>query len=1191
MGSSVRRLTRVSSVCLFLTAASIPLWCQAAPSELASPRIIQAVDETNLTRLRGNTHPMARPEFDRGVAPASLPMKRMLLVLQRSPEQESALRTLLDDQQDKSSLNYHRWLTPEEFGRKFGPADQDIQVVTGWLRSHGFEVARVSKGRTVIEFSGTAGQVQEAFHTAIHKYVVKGEEHWANSRDPQIPTALTPVVAGVHTLHNFYKKPQLVLTGQKIKAKYTPNTTPKVTFPGQNGQPALHALAPADYATIYNINPLYNNGINGAGTTIAVVARSDLFSGGGDIFDFHNVFGVSGIGSLNTINDGPDPGDLGGGDEVEATLDATWSSSLAPGANVDFVVSASTDTTDGVDLSELYIIDNNLASVMTESFGDCEQHFTSTQLTNVGSLAEQAAAQGITYLVASGDSGAEGCDDPNAVTVAVGPLAVSGLASTPFNVAVGGTMFNENGNDSTYWNAPSPNNGLAATAKSYIPENVWNDSCTSAQCGAANANIFASGGGVSTAFSRPSWQAGVPGIPGGSSRLIPDVSLTASGHDFYLLCIEASCQPDAQGFISLFGVAGTSASTPSFAAIMALVNQRTMSSANPTGRQGQADYVLYRLAAMENLEQCNASKTTTLPSGACVFNDVTVGNNAVPGEVSYGTATPSYQSTVGYDLATGLGSVNVTNLVNSWQSIGFTPTTTQIVNLNPTTLTHGQPVNVTVTVTGQGGTPTGTVALLNSQAASYTYSPASIGIFPLSGGSFSGAINTFPGTVSTPYTVTARYSGDGTFAPSISPPSNPLSISAEPSTTALAVLTLGPNFTFQPFSSGPYGSFVYLRADVKSSSGFGIPEGEIEFFDGGNLILNPPGLFFLNSEGNTATPNYLNSPFGHGVTGLFSFATGQHSITADYSGGDGSFQPSNSSPVNFTIQQAPTTTSVAATGAPQGATLTATVSTNSGGNAPSGNVTFSINGTPVGSPVQISQSTLPTTNPQTGTLIGVQGIATLPDTVLKNGTLYTLTASYAGDSNYLQSTSPVTTFTLKSDFVLTANGNVINIASAGGSGSLTLNLAGNDGFNGTVQFNCSGLPAESNCAFSPNTIALSGTTTSAITTLTVTITGPHQVSELESPSRIWAWSIGGSFSLAGIFLVGMPRKPRIGGRLLLLVVFALLLAIVGCGGGGGGSSSPQPHTDPGTPTGSFPVTVTATSGALSHSVSFTLNTP
>ena len=248
-----RCLLRVLHICVSL----LVLFCAFAPAQealdqpgMVLPRIVQPVDETKLTVLKGNTHRLARSQFDQGVAPADLPMERMLLVLKRSPEQESALRKLLDDQQDKASPNYHKWMTPEQFGKQFGPADWDMQIVTVWLQSHGFRIGQVAKGRNIIEFSGTAGQVQEALHTSIHKYVVNGKEHWANASDPQIPTALTPVVAGVHTLHNFLKQPQIHFSEEKVAAKYVPGKQPLVTF-----SDGIHALGPTDYATIYNINP------------------------------------------------------------------------------------------------------------------------------------------------------------------------------------------------------------------------------------------------------------------------------------------------------------------------------------------------------------------------------------------------------------------------------------------------------------------------------------------------------------------------------------------------------------------------------------------------------------------------------------------------------------------------------------------------------------------------------------------------------------------------------------------------------------------------------------------------------------------------------------------------------------------------------------------------------------------------
>lgn len=295
------------------------------------------------------------------------------------------LLKLLDDQQDKNSANYHKWLTPEQFGQQFGPADADIQTVTSWLDSHGFQVAKVTKGRTMIEFSGTATQVQEAFHTAIHKYMVNGESHWANASDPEIPAALAPVVAGVHTLHNFYAKPLIALSGQRFSL-----TRQLASRPHATSGDGSHALSPDDYAVIYNINPIYQSGIDGTGTTIAVVGRSDFISQ--DVADLQNLLGLP-SNPPQIIPDGQEPGNLGGDEEAEALLDVSWSGAVARNATVKFVVSASTDTTDGIVLSELYIIDNNAGDVMTESFvAGCEANVSNSEAAGFEALAEEAAA-------------------------------------------------------------------------------------------------------------------------------------------------------------------------------------------------------------------------------------------------------------------------------------------------------------------------------------------------------------------------------------------------------------------------------------------------------------------------------------------------------------------------------------------------------------------------------------------------------------------------------------------------------------------------------------------------------------------------------------------------------------------------------------------------------------------------------
>jgi trimeric autotransporter adhesin len=393
----------------FLTFNSALLAQQSAnvaSSAVSRSLITQPIDETQLTTLKGNTHPLARPVNDLGIAPATLPMDRMLLVLKRSPQQETSLRQRLDNQHDKHSPNYHKWLTPEQFGKQFGPTDADMQTITSWLQSYGFQVGS-TKGRTVLEFSGSASQVQQAFHTTIHKYVVSGEEHWANASDPSIPTALTPAVAGVLTLHNFVHKPFYKLANEKFQATLQPGKWPQFT-----SSSGLHALAPADYATIYNINPVYNGNssatppvpaINGSGITIGVVGRSDIDLTD-DIDNFRTIFGITGPAPQVIVN-GPDPGDVSG-DDIEATLDVSWSNAIAPGAQVDFVNSAITNTTDGVTLSEIYIIENNLANIMTYSFGACEAVEVSASA-GEDALAEQAAAQGITFMASTGDAGAE----------------------------------------------------------------------------------------------------------------------------------------------------------------------------------------------------------------------------------------------------------------------------------------------------------------------------------------------------------------------------------------------------------------------------------------------------------------------------------------------------------------------------------------------------------------------------------------------------------------------------------------------------------------------------------------------------------------------------------------------------------------------------------------------------------------
>jgi subtilase family serine protease len=987
-------------------------------------RITQAIDETDRVVLQGNTHPMARPQFDRGAAPASLPMNRMLLVLRHTPEQEAAIKDLLAEQQNQSSPRFHQWLAPQQYGQMFGPSDADLQTVTAWLESHGFQVARVTNGRHVIEFSGTAEQVQGAFHTSIHQYLVNGMDHWANNADPEIPAALASVVVGVKSLHNFTPQSARHFAGQFRRSTTTGRTTklsgPDFTYPA-GCDPASttnfceFGLGPTDFATIYNVLPLWKAGIDGSGQSIAIVQDSNISVQ--DVRNFRALFALP-ANDPEIILDGPDPGL--NGDEPEAVIDVSWSGGVAKGAKIKLVVSAGTNTTSGVDLSALDIVDNNIAPIMSESFLQCELFNGTAENQFLNALWQQAAAEGITPFVAAGDSGSAGCDDFDTASTAQFGLAVNGLASTPYDIAVGGTDFLAVVINPTEFFSLTNDPITQASALSYIPELPWNDSCANILFGADPVtdcnttaittnflDIVAGSGGVSSCtisdgqdvssckggYPKPSWQTGV-GVPKDGKRDLPDVSLFAGNNFlnvFYIFC-EADISPTPScnlnpPYTNFLGAGGTSFGSPTFAGIMAMVAQKTQS------RQGNANFVFYKLAAGENLANCN-STGTSLPANTCIFNDVTIGTNIVPcvagspncttegQSVPVGVMT-GYTSGIGYDLTSGLGSVNAANLVNNWQSITFTPTTTSL-SLFPTSIVHGQAVNVAIDVNAKGGTPTGQVALeTNNQnpAGDFTLGP---------NGKIETTTHLLPGGVST---VIARYGGDPTFAHSDSN-SETVIVAPEASNTVISFFALNPTtFNVIPFSGGPYGSLVFLRADVAGLSGFGFATGNVDITDNNQTVPGNPNPFALNSEGNTLTPNSVNT-----------FSVGSHTIRANYLG-DPSFFPSTAKPMAFVITMAPTQTVLSAspTTAVKGTpvTVTATINTNSFGNPPTGTVTFFRGSMLLGPPVPVTGSI----NSTTGLASATASITTSQLPVGSD----TVTAIYSGDQNYQLSpaTAPI----------------------------------------------------------------------------------------------------------------------------------------------------------------------------------------
>jgi hypothetical protein len=641
-------------------------------------RITQPVDSQRLVRLRGTTHPLANAANDRGRVAPNLAMERILLVLKSSPEQEAALEQLLAEQQDPASPHYREWLTPQQFGERFGPSQEDLDVITTWLQGRGFQVNSIAEGRRTIEFSGTAREVEETFQTEIHHYEVNGERHVANATDIAIPEALGPVAGGLVSLHDFPVHPLY----HRVVPRGVEGLRPGSLAPAANLSGGGHAIAPYDFATIYNVAALWSANRDGTGQTIAIPAHTNIKLS--DVTNFRSFFGLPANNPTILVN-GADPGIISADEETEADLDVEWSGAVAKGATVELVVSKSTRASDGIDLSSRYIVNQNLASVISLSFGACEAQLGSGNAYYNG-LWQQAAAQGISVFVAAGDTGSAGCDVPvaydsrgrNITQPASQGLAVNGLASTPYNVAVGGTEFNDG--SGSYWSG-SANATTYASALGYIPEVVWNESSYTT-AGASGNNLYAGSGGVSILYGLPAWQTGNgvptadPGTTSGHHRYLPDVSLSAAGHDGYIM--------EQEGVLYLVG--GTSVSSPAFAGIMAIVNQYTgMRNGNPNLR-------LYLLAAQA-------------PS---VFHDVTSGTNAVPcagGSPGCSATAPStighmngYSAGTGYDLATGWGSVNASSLASNWSNVTAGPT---IISLNPNPMTESSS-SQTLTIAGSG---------------------------------------------------------------------------------------------------------------------------------------------------------------------------------------------------------------------------------------------------------------------------------------------------------------------------------------------------------------------------------------------------------------------------------------------------------------------------------------------------------
>ena len=1264
-----------------------------AGSQVVAPsvRIAHPVDDSSLVTLKGNTHPAANARNDRGRVSPDLPMTDLIMVLSRGPEQQAAFDKFVAAQYDPKSPRFHRWLSPEEVGADFGPSPADIATISNWLTRHGFSIAEVAPNRMSIRFGGAAAQVESAFHTEIHNLEVKGVAHIGNMTDPQIPSALAPVVVGVKSLHDFFPRPQHRLgspvtrdpaTGKWRRVVADPadpaetvGARPAAPRPQFNTVDAnsnlLEDVSPYDFATIYNVLPLWqaNTPIDGSGQTIAIAGTSNIClaqtdancsdgKGGynNDVAAFRSSFGlpaykasnqptaVSGNShALAVCTDTSSSAICGINDLVENSLDVEWAGAVAPGAKIVLVASYpdGSKTDDPLYDSESYIVNHKTASIMNSSYGECELGIGTAGNVEYYNLWQTAYAEGIAVFVASGDAGSAMCDQGgdaigNPYSAQYG-LSVNGLASTPFNTAVGGTDFNWCSLTSTctsapYWNATN-NLANGSSAIGYIPEVPWNDTCanplavgfleswaTSSAAGNvggvtdtesgcnfiynyyptvdANAGVsleyivdtYGGGGGASgcvvndganvsscsttttstgagngsiplfnDGWPKPGWQSGVSGIPTDGVRDLPDVSFFASdgflSSSAYLICVSAraACTYSATSEPGGLEVGGTSVASPAMAGVMALINQKA---GLP---QGNPNAELYNLASQQTYASCSAEIGST--TNGCLFNDIDQGTIAVPcdyggdegGQPGSGIVSPNcavnnsndligilsgYDAVAGYDLATGLGSLNVANLVNAWPVSAGAGTATVTVSPDSLTLSSSSALSVPVTVaaaTQGGATPTGTVML--------------------SGGGYSSAVETLiagtfsfdlPANSLTPGsdTLTVTYSGDATYGSTTGT-----------ATVAVAAPLATPTVTVHP-------SVTILSSNAALSV-----QATVEDPAGGSAT--PTGTVTLSGGGYTSPVETLAGGTYSFTVPANSLTAGSYALNVSYSG-DTNYTPASGSSASITVSAALATATVTVT--PAATTLSvantlnvaAKVASASGsGPTPGGTVTLSGGGY--------------TSSAQT--LVAGVVTVTIPANSLSVGS-DTLTVTYSGDSNYATNTGTASvTVSSAGSGTFTLSASTTTAVAPGTSATSTITATAANGYTGTATLSCaltssspSSVTDPPTCSLSPTTVDFSTNSTGNVTA-TVASTAATTGQFVPHDGRGKGW-LGGGAVLALLVFLGIPARRRSWQAMLgAILLIAALGSLSGCGdfwqAPGGNSGS-------GTTAGTYTFTVTGT---------------
>lgn len=1167
---------------ILLSAAALAAGMAHAQEADRIPRTFDA----SQVRVLANHHPLwAAAADDAGAVPADLPMQHLTLVLARSAEQEAAFDELLKEQQDPASPNFHRWLTSSEIGQRFGLSDGDIATVTGWLQSQGLEVNWVAPSRMFIAFSGTAADVGRAFQSELHYYNVRGEQRISVASDPQIPAALVPAIKAIRGLYTINDRPfHTTRTMSSSEPDYTV----------QNGGTTYHYLVPGDFATIYDVPA----SLTGAGTTIGIVAEARTY-----MTDFNNFKSLTGSTFTNPTE--VVPASYGGNDpgsacttqsscalidvQGEAELDVMRAGSTAPGASL-LLVTATADS-GGIFDDAQYLVQTTPvpAQVMSISFGYCESEVGIAGVAPWDTLFRQAAAEGMSVLVSSGDSGASGCDAAfTAPPASPQPNSPNYICSSSYATCVGGTEFNDTSNPSTYWNTSNGSN--LSSALSYIPEGAWNEPMSG-----SNTQVASTGGGVSTVVSTPSWQTG-DGVPGNVGRYTPDLSFSAAGHDGYFGCFTAGGGTCSGGTFSVFS--GTSAAAPGMAGVTALLDQKN------GGGVGNLNPELYSMvtsapAAFHQVSIASSGVTncSTVTPSLC--------NNSIPGQSSLTGGQAGFQlgANGGYSEATGLGSLDVNQFINSYNYSSASNVPTVTVSAAPS-VTSTQSASVEITVSGSNGPPTGTIVLTSGSYGSATTTLNIPGTnsesvyIVIPGGALAVGTDTLTATYTSTSISYANALGSTTIqvtstlpaptitwaAPAAIAYGTPLSatqLNATASVTgtffyspaAGAILKAAQqtlSVTFTPNDTTDYSTAnatvpltVTKAAPVLTwATPASVPAGTALSSTQLDATANVPGTFTYNPVVGTlmATPGSFGLSVAFAPTDANDYAIASASVKLTVTA------PVASAPVVTTSAASP----ILGTSATLGGQVT-----------------------PEGSDTHIwflygTSSTLSGATQTTSQDIGAGYTSvniTAGATSLSPNTTYYF-AAVAQNANGT-TTGNIQSFTTTGAPTFTLSGSTVSLskgASTGNSSTVTIGSTG--GFTGTVTLSAAVTSSPAGALNPPtfiwspsNQVTLSGTN-SATATLIISTMAATSGANVRPANPFGRWYSTGGATLACLVVFWIPARRRALRNLLGMIALcvALTFGAVACGGSsnsGGGKSNAL-----GTTSGAYTVTITGTSGTM-----------